>query len=75
MHHPHAGRGNTLKTGRIGEQQVQIYFGDTKLLVAMLDDEASDDLHANRSLGVCKGALYESIVGETPCKSGYDLCC
>lgn len=51
----------------------KIYFGDTGLLAAMLDDEAGDDLHVNRSLGVCKGALYESIVGETLSKSGYDL--
>ena len=39
----------------------------------MLDDEASDDLRANRNLGVYKGALYESIAGEALVKSGYDL--
>ena len=39
----------------------------------MLDDEASDDLRANRNPGVYKGALYESIAGEALVKSGYDL--
>ena len=39
----------------------------------MLDDEASDDLRANRNLGVYKGALFESIVGETLRKEGCGL--
>ena len=29
------------------------------LLVASLDDEAQEDLRANKNLGVYKGALYE----------------
>ncbi len=35
--------------------------------------KASDDLRANRNLGVYKGALYESIVAEALRKSGYEL--
>lgn len=50
-----------------------LYFADTGLLVAMLDDEAQDDLRANKNLGVYKGALYENIVGEALTKSGYPL--
>lgn len=48
-------------------------YADSGLLVAMLDDEAQDDLRANRNLGVYKGALYENIVGEALTKCGYDL--
>lgn len=51
----------------------KLYFSDTGILVAMLDDEAQDDLRANRNLGVYKGALYENIVGEALTKSGYGL--
>lgn len=59
--------------GNYNENKFKIYFGDTGLFVAMLDDEASDDLRANRNLGVYKGAMYESIVAEALRKSGYDL--
>lgn len=59
--------------GNYDENKFKIYFGDTGLFVAMLDDEASDDLRTNRNLGVYKGALYESIVAEALRKSGYGL--
>ncbi len=59
--------------GNYDENKVKLYFGDTGLFVSMLDDEASEDLRANRNLGVYKGALYESIVGEALVKSGYEL--
>ncbi len=39
----------------------------------MLDDEAQDDLRANKNLGVYKGALYENMVGEALVKCGYGL--
>ena len=39
----------------------------------MLDEEAQEDLRANRNLNVYKGALYENIVAEALVKSGYDL--
>ena len=39
----------------------------------MLDDEAQDDLRANKNLNVYKGALYENIVGESLTKCGYGL--
>lgn len=52
---------------------MKLYFADSGLLVAMLDDEAQDDLRANKNLGVYKGALYENIVGEALVKSGCDL--
>ena len=51
----------------------KLYFSDTGLLVSMLDDEAQEDLRANKNLGVYKGALYENMVGEAFVKQGYKL--
>lgn len=59
--------------GNYDDTKFKLYFKDTGLLVAMLDDEAQDDLRANRNLGVYKGALYENIVGEALVKAGYGL--
>ena len=55
--------------GNSDEDVFKLYFADSGLLVAMLDDEAQDDLRANKNLGVYKGALYENIVGEALVKS------
>jgi len=51
----------------------KMYFADTGLLVSMLDDEAQEDLRANKNLGVYKGALYENMIGEALVKQGYKL--
>lgn len=59
--------------GNFDGSKYKIYFSDSGLLVAMLDEEAQDDLRANRNLGVYKGALYENVVGEALVKSGYGL--
>lgn len=59
--------------GNFEETKYKIYFADSGLLVAMLDEEAQDDLRANKNLGVYKGALYENVVGEALSKSGYGL--
>ena len=59
--------------GNFDETKYKIYFADSGLLVAMLDEEAQEDLRANRNLGVYKGALYENVVGEALVKSGYGL--
>ena len=59
--------------GNYDESKFKIYFADNGLLVAMLDEEAQDDLRANKNLGVYKGALYENIVSEAFVKSGYEL--
>ena len=48
----------------------KVYLADTGLLVAMLDEEAQEDLRAHKNLGVYKGALYENIVAEALVKSG-----
>lgn len=55
------------------DTKYKIYFSDTGLLVAMLDEEAQEDLRANKNMNVYKGALYENIVGEALVKCGYSL--
>jgi len=59
--------------GNYDVTKYKIYMKDTGLLVAMLDEEAQEDLRANRNLGVYKGALYENIVADVLSKSGYAL--
>ena len=51
----------------------KLYFHDTGLLIASLDDEAQDDLRANRNFNTYKGAIYENIVGEMLVRQGYHL--
>ncbi len=50
----------------------KLYYHDTGLLIASLDDEAQEDLRANKNFGTYKGAIYENIVGEMLRKSGYE---
>lgn len=59
--------------GNFDADKYKLYFADTGLLVSMLDDEAQEDLRANKNLGVYKGALYENIVAEALVKDGYEL--
>lgn len=59
--------------GNYDDTKFKLYMADTGLLVAMLDDETQMDLRVNKNLGVYKGAIYESIVGEALYKSGYSL--
>lgn len=57
----------------IDENKFKVYVSDTGLLVASLDDEAQEDLRANRNLGVYKGALYENFAAEALTKQDYGL--
>ena len=59
--------------GNYDESKYKLYFFDTGIFVAMLDEEAQEDLRANKNMGVYKGALYENIVGEALRKCGYEL--
>ena len=59
--------------GNYDDGKYKLYMKDSGLLVALLDDEAQEDLRANKNLGVYKGALYENIVGEALGKCGYGL--
>jgi predicted AAA+ superfamily ATPase len=59
--------------GNYDDTKYKIYFFDSGLFVAMMDEEAQEDLRANKNLDVYKGALYENIVGEALVKCGYGL--
>lgn len=58
--------------GNYDTDTYKIYYHDTGLLIASLDEEAQEDLRANKNFGTYKGAIYENIVGEMLRKSGHD---
>lgn len=59
--------------GNYDPDNFRIYFMDTGLLVASLDEEAAKDLRENKNFNTYKGAIYENIVGDMLMKSGYEL--
>lgn len=59
--------------GNYDESKYKMYYPDTGLLIASLDEEAQEDLRANKNLGVYKGALYENFVAEAFIKQGLGL--
>lgn len=59
--------------GNYDPKMYKIYFKDTGLLIASLDEEAQEDLRVNKNLGTYKGAIYENIVGDMLVKQGYRL--
>lgn len=59
--------------GNYDPKLYKIYFKDTGLLIASLDEEAQEDLRVNKNLGTYKGAIYENIVGDMLVKQGYRL--
>ncbi len=59
--------------GNFNPDNYRLYYGDTGLLIANLDDEAQTDLRANRNFGVYKGALFENIVAQMLVQQGYGL--
>ena len=59
--------------GNYDDSKYKLYFRDTGLLIAMLDDESQEDLRVNKNMNVYKGGLFESIVGEALVKSGCKL--
>ena len=59
--------------GNYDESKYKIYYPDTGVLIASLDEEAQEDLRANKNLGVYKGALYENFVAEAFIKQGLGL--
>lgn len=59
--------------GNYNQDMYKLYYQDTGLLVASLDDEAQDDLRKNQNLGTYKGALYENVVADMLRKQGYGL--
>ena len=59
--------------GNYNPDKFKLYFKDTGILVATLDEEARDNLRINKALGIYKGGLFENIVGEAISKSGGEL--
>jgi predicted AAA+ superfamily ATPase len=59
--------------GNYDDSKFKLYYPDTGLLISSLDEEAQEDLRANRNLGVYKGALYENFVAEAFVKQGLGL--
>lgn len=51
----------------------KLYYQDTGLLVASLDEEAQIDLRNNRNFATYKGAIYENVVANMLRKAGYAL--
>ena len=59
--------------GNYNPDNYRIYFRDTGLLIASLDEEAQEDLRNNKNFNTYKGAIYENIVADMLVKSGYSL--
>lgn len=64
---------NLPLSGNIDIDKYKLYFSDTGLLISLLDEEAQEDLRANKNLGVYKGAIYENMVADALNKEGYSL--
>ncbi len=50
----------------------RMYYSDTGLLIASLDDETQNDLRKNNNLSIYNGAIYESIIASSLIKQGYE---
>ncbi len=59
--------------GNYNPDNYKIYFRDTGLLIASLDDEAQQDLRDNKNFNTYKGAIYENIVADILVKQGCGL--
>lgn len=59
--------------GNYNPKLFKLYYRDTGLLIASLDEESQEDLRANRNFNTYKGAIYENIVADMLVKQGYDL--
>lgn len=59
--------------GNYNPDNFRIYFRDTGLLIASLDEEAQEDLRANKNFNTYKGAIYENIIADMLVKEGYNL--
>lgn len=59
--------------GNYNPDNYRLYFSDTGLLIASLDEEAQDDLRKSKNFNTYKGAIYENIISDMLVKEGYDL--
>ena len=59
--------------GNYNPKSYKLYFKDTGLLVASLDEESQEDMRVNKNYGTYKGAIYENVVADMLAKQGYAL--
>lgn len=59
--------------GNDDEENFRVYFSDTTLFLASLEEESLKDLLVNKNLGIYKGALYENIAAAYLYKQRYKL--
>ncbi len=59
--------------GNYDPKLYKIYYRDTGMLIASLDEEAQEDLRKNRNFSTYKVAIYENIVADMLVKQGYNL--
>ena len=59
--------------GNYNPSEYKIYYKDTGLLIASLDEEAQTDLRQNKNFNTYKGAIFENIVADMLVKEGYAL--
>ena len=59
--------------GNYKPNDYKIYWRDTGLLIASLDEEAQIDFRQNRNFNTYKGAIYENIIADAFVKQGYGL--
>lgn len=59
--------------GNYNPDNYKIYFKDTGLLIASLDEESQEDLRINKNFNTYKGAIFENIVSQMLVNQGYPL--
>lgn len=59
--------------GNYNPDVYKVYFKDTGLLIASLDEEAQEDLRYNKNFNTYKGAIYENIIADVLVKQGFLL--
>ena len=59
--------------GNYDPKAYKLYYRDTGLFVASLDEESQEDMRVNKNYGTYKGAVYENVVGDMLVKQGYSL--
>lgn len=59
--------------GNYNPKSFKLYYRDTGLFVASLDEESQADIRVNKNYNTYKGAIYESIVADMLVKQGYRL--
>lgn len=51
----------------------RMYYSDTSLLIASLDEQAQKDFRTKKNFYIYNGAIYESVIASELNKQGYDL--